>query len=113
MILNRFKKVESIKNKNLIGLLPLEGKYVRAPFYDDIFETTAQFLNTNKIGAIYKYGVLAPKAISQITKTILSPITHARNLISAGAFAAANGAIIPTGTDFTLYLPRSLGGRYI
>ena len=106
----RFKKVESIKNKNLIGLLPLEGKYVRAPFYDDIFETTAQFLNTNKIGAIYKYGVLAPKAISQITKTILSPITHARNLISAGAFAAANGAIVPTGTDFSSLLPRSLGG---
>ena len=106
----QFKKVEAIKNKNLIGLLPLEGKYVRAPFYDDIFETTAQFLNTNKIGAIYKYGVLAPKAISQITKTILSPITHARNLISAGAFAAANGAIIPTGTDFTSLLPKSLGG---
>ena len=106
----QFKKVEAVKNKNLIGLLPLENKYVRAPFYDDIFETTAQFLNTNKIGAIYKYGVLAPKAISQITKTILSPITHARNLISAGAFAAANGAIIPTGTDFTSLLPRSLGG---
>ena len=106
----QFKKVESIKNKNLIGLLPLEGKYVRAPFYDDIFETTAQFLNTNKIGAIYKYGVLAPKAISQITKTILSPITHARNLISAGAFAAANGAVIPTGTDFSSLLPKSLGG---
>jgi hypothetical protein len=106
----QFKKVESLKNSNLIGLLPLEGKYVRAPFYDDIFQTTAQFLNTNKIGAIYKYGVLAPKAISQITKTILSPITHARNLISAGAFAAANGAIIPTGTDFTSLLPRSIGG---
>ena len=106
----QFKKVEALKDKNLIGLLPLENKYVRAPFYDDIFQTTAQFLNTNKIGTIYKYGVLAPKAISQITKTILSPITHARNLISAGAFAAANGAIVPTGTDFTSLLPKSLGG---
>ena len=106
----QFKKVEALKDKNLIGLLPLENKYVRAPFYDDIFQTTAQFLNTGKIGAVYKYGVLAPKAISQITKTILSPITHARNLISAGAFAAANGAIVPTGTDFTSLLPKSLGG---
>ena len=106
----QFKKVEALKDKNLIGLLPLENQYVRAPFYDDIFQTTAQFLNTGKIGAVYKYGVLAPKAVSQITKTILSPITHARNLISAGAFAAANGAIVPTGTDFTSLLPKSLGG---
>ena len=56
----------------LSGMSALEGKYVRAPFYDDLFETTVQFLNTNKIGMVYKYGVLAPKAISQITKTILS-----------------------------------------
>ena len=107
----QFKKVEpASKSTKLLGLNPLEGKYVRAPIYDDIFETTVQFLNTNKIGTLYKYGVLAPKAISQVTKTILSPITHARNLISAGAFAAANGAIIPTGTDFSSLLPRSLGG---
>ena len=106
----QFKKVEALKNSKLAGLLPLENRYVRAPFYDDIFETTVQFLNTNKIGMLYKYGVLAPKAVSQITKTILSPITHARNLISAGAFAAANGAIVPTGTDLTSLLPRSLGG---
>ena len=109
--LKQFKKVEpaSISTK-LLGLNPLEGKYVRAPIYDDLFETTVQFLNTNKIGMLYKYGVLAPKAVSQITKTILSPITHARNLISAGAFAAANGAILPTGTDFSSLLPRSMGG---
>ena len=107
----QFKLVEpASQNKNLLGLNPLEGKYVRAPIYDDIFETTVQFLNTNKIGAVYKYGVLAPKAISQVTKTILSPITHARNLISAGAFAAANGAIVPTGGDFNSLLPKSLGG---
>lgn len=106
----QFKKVEALKNSKLAGLLPLENKYVRAPFYDDIFETTVQFLNTNKIGMLYKYGVLAPKAVSQITKTILSPITHARNLISAGAFAAANGAIVPTGTDFKSLLPESIGG---
>ena len=106
----QFKKVDSTKNKNLLGLNPLEGTYIRAPIYDDLFETSLQFLNTNKIGTVYKYGVLAPKAISQVTKTILSPITHARNLISAGAFAAANGAIVPTGGDFSALLPKSLGG---
>jgi len=107
----QFKKVDVTKSKDLIGLNPLEGKYIRAPIYDDIFETTVQFLNTSKIGFAYKYGVLAPKAISQITKTILSPITHARNLISAGAFALANGAIVPIGTDFSSLLPKSLGGE--
>ena len=107
----QFKKVEPVsKSKKLLGLNPLEGKYIRAPIYDDLFETSLQFLNTNKIGTVYKYGVLAPKAISQVTKTILSPVTHARNLISAGAFAAANGAIVPTGGDFKALLPKSLGG---
>ena len=107
----QFKKVEPVsKSKKLLGLNPLEGKYIRAPIYDDLFETSLQFLNTNKIGTVYKYGVLVPKAISQVTKTILSPVTHARNLISAGAFAAANGAIVPTGGDFKALLPKSLGG---
>ena len=37
--------------------------------------------------------VLVPKATAQMAKTILSPVTHMRNLVSAGAFAAANGII--------------------
>ncbi len=41
--------------------------------------------------AIYRNLVLLPKATSQMAKTILSPVTHARNFISAGAFAVANG----------------------
>jgi hypothetical protein len=31
--------------------------------------------------------------MSQIAKTILSPVTHLRNFVSAGAFAAANGIL--------------------
>ena len=60
---------------------------------------------------IYKYAMLGPKAISQITKTVLSPVTHARNFLSAGAFAAANGAILPSGQDFRSLLPKNLGGK--
>jgi len=37
--------------------------------------------------------VLYPKATSQMAKTILAPFTHARNFISAAAFAAANGFV--------------------
>ena len=35
--------------------------------------------------------ILYPKGLSQMSKTILAPFTHARNFISATAFAAANG----------------------
>ena len=45
------------------------------------------------LGDIYSGLLLYPKATSQIAKTILSPVTHMRNFISAGAFAAANGII--------------------
>ena len=108
----QFKKVEVVStDPKLLGLSPLENTYIRAPIYDDIFETAIQFEKSGMVGNVYKYGVLAPKAIAQITKTILSPITHVRNFISAGAFAAANGAIIPTGGDFNALLPTSLGGE--
>jgi hypothetical protein len=55
--------------------------------------------------------VLAPKAASQIAKTILSPITHVRNFISAGAFVSANGAFFPTYGDVQTLLPKSIGGQ--
>ena len=37
---------------------------------------------------IYNNLVLYPKGTSQMAKTILAPFTHARNFISAAAFAA-------------------------
>ena len=43
------------------------------------------------LGRLYESLVLYPKATSQIAKTILSPVTHLSNFVSAGAFAAANG----------------------
>ena len=49
--------------------------------------------NNNMFTNFYNNFILYPKATSQLAKTVLSPVTHARNLISAGAFAAANGLI--------------------
>ena len=40
---------------------------------------------------LYRNAILYPKGLSQISKTVLSPVTHFRNFFSAGAFAAANG----------------------
>jgi len=45
------------------------------------------------LGKAYENFILYPKATSQIAKTILSPITHVRNFLSASAFATANGII--------------------
>ena len=93
------------------GLSKLENKYVKAPIYDAIFDVTSNWLNRSSVGTAYKYMILAPKALSQVAKTILSPITHVRNFISAGAFAAANGAIFPSYGDIKALAPKFLGGE--
>ena len=42
---------------------------------------------------LYRNLLLFPKAASQLAKTVFSIPTHLRNIISAGAFAAANGIL--------------------
>jgi hypothetical protein len=42
---------------------------------------------------IYKWMVLAPKSFSQQAKTLFSPFTHMRNIVSAAAFTMMNGNI--------------------
>jgi hypothetical protein len=42
---------------------------------------------------LYRNLLLFPKATAQLAKTVLSIPTHLRNIISAGAFAAANGIL--------------------
>ena len=75
---------------------PLDGLYTTKA-QAEALEGAASGINTkNSLGALYNSLVLYPKATSQIAKTILSPVTHLRNFVSAGAFATANG-IIPDG----------------
>ena len=104
----QFKLVQPGSSRVSSGL---EGKYIRTPFYDAVFDTTSNWLNRGGVGTFYKYAVLAPKAASQIAKTILSPLTHVRNFISAGAFVSANGAFFPNYGDISTLLPKSLGGQ--
>ena len=89
----------------------LEGKYVRAPEYDAMFDVTSNWLNNTDVGTAYRYMLLVPKGASQVAKTILSPFTHVRNFLSATAFAAANGAILPNLTDIQTLAPKALGGK--
>ena len=60
---------------------------------DGLEEAAGGLSGSGPLARMYESLVLYPKATSQIAKTILSPITHARNFISASAFAAANGII--------------------
>ena len=70
-----------------------------APWYstpgmaDALQQVGMKQMDKGPIGQLYHSLLLYPKATSQMAKTILSPITHARNFISAGAFATANGIV--------------------
>ena len=55
--------------------------------------TSLSFDKAGMLGQLYQSLVLYPKGLSQIAKTILSPVTHIRNFVSAGFFATANGII--------------------
>ena len=48
---------------------------------------------------LYRNLILIPKAGSQLAKTVLSIPTHVRNVMSAGAFAGANGVLFTNPAD--------------
>ena len=75
-------------------LNPVSGKWALNEVVDAIKGTKE---GTKSIPAqLYQNLILYPKATAQMAKTILAPFTHARNFISAAAFAGANG-ILPFG----------------
>jgi len=61
-----------------------------------LYETGMKQQDPGMLGQLYQSLVLYPKGLSQVAKTILSPVTHMRNFVSASFFATANG-IIPDG----------------
>ena len=89
------KKVEMDPNKALeAGVTnPLNGKFAHKGVADALEETSQSVLGDGALNNIYSSFILYPKAASQLAKTVLSPVTHFRNFISAGAFAAGNGII--------------------
>ena len=72
---------------------PLSGLITSNGMAEALEKTSLTLKDKGTWESVYNNFVLYPKATSQIAKTILSPITHARNFISAGAFAAANGLL--------------------
>ena len=65
---------------------PIGDKWALAGNVDGIFRTLDDVAKNPKLATkIYQNFILYPKATSQMAKTILSPFTHGRNFISAGA----------------------------
>jgi hypothetical protein len=77
------------KGEILDLLNPLQGKFALKD-YAQSFKSTQESAKSMP-RQIYNSLILYPKGLSQMSKTILAPFTHARNFISATAFAAANG----------------------
>jgi len=74
-----------------------EGQFFARPGVAKALKDTGiSQVEPSMIGQLYQSLVLYPKGLSQIAKTILSPVTHMRNFVSASFFATANG-IIPDG----------------
>ena len=67
--------------------------YARPGVADALKQTSLKTEDSRFLAQMYESLVLYPKATSQIAKTILSPVTHLRNFVSAGAFATANGIV--------------------
>ena len=92
--LKRLGEIEGASDQVAQGITnPLNGKFAINGIADAL-ETTSKDLGAKgMVGKMYENFILYPKATSQIAKTILSPITHVRNFLSASAFATANGVI--------------------
>ena len=68
---------------------PVNGKYAERGVAEALEETSQVAAGKSNLAQLYESFILYPKATSQLAKTVLSPITHVRNFVSAGAFATA------------------------
>ena len=80
---------------DVASINPLTGKWTLKGNADAIYNVNKNIIGPDSgfAGRLYTNAILYPKATSQMAKTILSPFTHMRNFLSAGAFATANGLI--------------------
>jgi hypothetical protein len=88
--------------KDDFAVNPLQGLYTSkaiaeglgdsSKMFKGLFEPREGATGVEELGTwVYRNLILAPKGVAQVAKTILSPVTHFRNLFSATGFSAANG----------------------
>jgi hypothetical protein len=92
---SNIKKVEIDPSRTIeAGITnPMNGMYAEKAVAEAIEQSAMIQRDKEWYTQMYDSFILYPKATSQIAKTILSPITHVRNFVSAGAFAGANGLL--------------------
>ena len=113
---DQFKAAEALPNQDIVELdkyllpffkdeftvNPLAGKFTSKAIAEGLGDSSKslKFLFEARPDATlpeqfvtwgYRNLILFPKALSQVAKTILAPVTHFRNLFSATGFSAANG----------------------
>ena len=72
----------------------LNGKFALTGNADALIKGDIVQESSNLGYLLYKNAILYPKAGAQLAKTVLGPVTHARNFLSAMAFAGANGVLL-------------------
>ena len=72
----------------------LNGKYALTGNAEALIGADIIQESSNLGYLLYKNAILYPKAGAQLAKTVLGPVTHARNFLSAMAFAGANGVLL-------------------
>jgi hypothetical protein len=88
--------------KDEFAVNPLQGLYTSKAIAEGLGDSSKAFkylfepregaTGVEQLGTwAYRNLILAPKGAAQVAKTILSPVTHFRNLFSATGFSAANG----------------------
>ena len=113
---DQFEAAEALPNQDIVELdkyllpffkdeftvNPLAGKFTSKAIAEGLGDTSKSLKFLFEAGpdatvpekAVtwgYRNLILFPKALSQVAKTILAPVTHFRNLFSATGFSAANG----------------------
>ena len=97
--LKRVRKNEVLED--VASINPLTGLWTLKGNADALYNVNKNLISPTSGfgGRLYANLILYPKATSQMAKTILSPFTHMRNFLSAGAFATANGLIPFVGAE--------------
>ena len=70
---------------------PLNGYRTTPEIAKALENVSSSKKNADNLASLYYKVFLGPKAFTQEAKTTLSPITHARNVISAASFTGMNG----------------------
>ena len=98
--IKNFKRIQEEGAKPISDTLPreltnnLHGKYALTGNADALVRGTITNDKESFGWMLYKNAILYPKAGAQLAKTVLGPVTHARNFLSAMAFAGANGVLL-------------------